>query len=266
VKGRLVVLSPHLDDAVLSLGAFIAGAVRRGTTVDVVTVLANDPASDSPAGEWDAACGFASAGTAARVRRNEDLRACRDLGAKTIWLPFGDESYDRGGDDGEIWNQVDKLIHGAAAVLVPGFPLVHSDHIWLTRLVLNNRSRPMQVGLYLEQPYATSYLMGQSRRRGNTSSLPQGIWFLAQFAATRGVRDQGRGPALPGALQGLHLVPGLWCPVRRAPRDWIAKQRAVGAYVSQRLGPLCRTRISLYEAGLGGETVMWLPRLSNVNC
>ena len=38
--GRLVVVSPHLDDAVLSLGATLAHAVESGATVEVLTVFA----------------------------------------------------------------------------------------------------------------------------------------------------------------------------------------------------------------------------------
>ncbi len=42
--GGLVVLSPHLDDAVLSLGALIAGQVRAGAPVEVWTVFTRAPA------------------------------------------------------------------------------------------------------------------------------------------------------------------------------------------------------------------------------
>ncbi|MDP9436492.1 MAG: PIG-L family deacetylase, partial [Actinomycetota bacterium] len=44
-RGRVAVVSPHLDDAVFSLGASIRGAVRRGTRVEVLTVLAGLPDS-----------------------------------------------------------------------------------------------------------------------------------------------------------------------------------------------------------------------------
>lgn len=51
-RGPLVVLSPHLDDAVLSLGATIARLSRHGRSVRVVTAFANDPTSRAPAGPW----------------------------------------------------------------------------------------------------------------------------------------------------------------------------------------------------------------------
>ncbi len=85
---RLVILSPHLDDAALSLGATIAYASEVGLAVTVLTVLAGDPDSEEPAGTWDTICGFATAGEAARVRRAEDANACEILGAEPMWLPF----------------------------------------------------------------------------------------------------------------------------------------------------------------------------------
>jgi hypothetical protein len=144
-------------------------------------------------------------------------------------------------------------------VLAPGFPLVHPDHAWLTQLLLRNFDRTVRVGLYLEQPYAVSYLMGQSRRRGNVSSLPEGIRYLVQFMLTRGRNAHGRGPSIPDGLRSALAAPLPWRAAPAGVRDRIDKQRAVGAYASQRLGPFCRTRISLYEIGLGGETVAWLP-------
>jgi LmbE family N-acetylglucosaminyl deacetylase len=99
---RVVVLSPHLDDGVFSLGAAIARTTAANGEVKVVTVFANDPASTEPPSAWDAACGFGSVGEAATVRREEDDRACRLVGAQPVWLPFADD--DHGGErvDAEI--------------------------------------------------------------------------------------------------------------------------------------------------------------------
>src|SRR5207244_2118642 len=96
----VVVISPHLDDAIFSLGAAIAQTVRSGGDVTVLTVFAGDPSSSAPAGNWDARAGFATVGEAAHARRREDERACAHVGAIPVWLPFGDEQYPRGGDSG----------------------------------------------------------------------------------------------------------------------------------------------------------------------
>ena len=71
LTGRLVVVSPHLDDAVLSLGATMASAARNGAHVTVLTVFACDPQSSAPAEWWDRAGGFRTLGEAACARREE---------------------------------------------------------------------------------------------------------------------------------------------------------------------------------------------------
>lgn len=70
---RVVVLSPHLGDAVLSLGGTLAGLARLGGLAEIVTVLAGDPGSMSPAGLWDLRTGFHTGSEAGEARREEDL-------------------------------------------------------------------------------------------------------------------------------------------------------------------------------------------------
>ena len=77
---RLSVVSPHLDDAVLSVAALIHDRAASGWDVKVVTVFGNDPMSDDPPSPWEASAGFQNAGHAARRRRDEDAVACRSLG------------------------------------------------------------------------------------------------------------------------------------------------------------------------------------------
>src|SRR5204862_73519 len=63
---RFAVVSPHLDDAILSLGAGIMGAGRAADEVSVVTVFAGDPESRAPAARWDARAGAAAAPSCGR--------------------------------------------------------------------------------------------------------------------------------------------------------------------------------------------------------
>jgi LmbE family N-acetylglucosaminyl deacetylase len=151
---RIVVISPHLDDAILSLGAAIHRAALRGASVDVLTVFAGDVGSPCCAGDWDSASGFTMAGEAAAARRREDLSACRALGARPVWLSFGDEQYPRGGDALEILAAITGQIAGAELVLVPGFPLHHQDHDWLARTLAGVDLGAEAVAAYVEQPYA----------------------------------------------------------------------------------------------------------------
>jgi LmbE family N-acetylglucosaminyl deacetylase len=152
LEGDVVVISPHADDAALSLGAAISRAARKGSRVTVLTVLAGDPRSTAPAGEWDRKCGFSTAGEAAATRRKEDAAACDRLGAHPVWLPFSDHQYERGGSDAEIRAAVIEA-GGSSLVLLPGFPLEHPDHRWLHEL-LEPAFPAERRGLYVEQPYA----------------------------------------------------------------------------------------------------------------
>ena len=75
---RIVVVSPHLDDAVLGCGRFLSA--HPGATV--VTVFAgNPPKYPEPMRMWDVQSGFAPGDDVMETRRNEDdaalaLRRC----------------------------------------------------------------------------------------------------------------------------------------------------------------------------------------------
>jgi LmbE family N-acetylglucosaminyl deacetylase len=151
---RVAVLSPHLDDAVLSLGAVLSAHVRRGGHARVVTVFAGRPGSSAPAGEWDRSAGFTVEGPAVRVRRAEDLAALGVLGVAHRHLDVPDEQYPgRSGDD-VLWELVQPTLEGAQEVLLPGFPLRNADHAAVTGLVLRRAVPSQVVRLYLEEPYA----------------------------------------------------------------------------------------------------------------
>ncbi|CAN5175422.1 hypothetical protein BH20ACT9_BH20ACT9_14190 [soil metagenome] len=250
----MAVLSPHLDDGVLSLGGTLARWANDGAAVRLVTVLANDPGSVAPAGPWDTACGFTTSGEATRARRLEDSGACAVLGAEPVWLPFGDEQYGRGADDDAIWAGVRAAIDGAGTVLLPGFPLTNPDHEWLTSLVLDRADGSPRLGLYREQPYAVSHLMGR-RRHGRSKAPATGVLDLGVFALTGRVRHDGAhrappSPARPAVKWGA-------CPLTVG--QWWAKQAAIRQYASQlgNLGASFRLRLALYELGARGEAVAW---------
>jgi len=195
----VVVLSPHLDDAVFSLGAAIARLARSGARVTVLTVFGGDPSSRVAAGEWDRETGFETAGEAAAARREEDRRACALLGAKPVWLPFVDLQYEDGATDDDLLAAVRAAAGDTDALLVPGFPLTHPDHAWIAPLVLENLEFAGRIALYAELPYA--------------------LW---------------EGPAgTPGPL--LEFVPGslAWYGVEVGVRDIFLKMRACRCYASQ---------------------------------
>jgi LmbE family N-acetylglucosaminyl deacetylase len=230
-----VVLSTHLDDAVLSVGAWIHAQVRAGHRVEVLTVLGDDPDSTEPSSPWDRRVGFRTQGEAARVRRDEDHMACELLGAMPTVFPWGDENYDRGIDDDSAWERISERLEGADTVLVPGAPLLHPDHLWLATLVTSRNPR-RGMGLYLEQPYAV--LRGLK------------VW-----------RWRWR-PQVHEKLRDVLGSDPTWTVVRTGRLERRAKQRACRAYRSQipLLGkyPPVLWRASLYETVRRGESIAWL--------
>ena len=247
----VIVVSPHLDDAVLSLGAAIASLTRSGGQVTIVTAFAGDPESERSASEWERRCGFTTAGEAARIGRLEDARACDLVGAKPIWLPF-----DRTSPEEEVAPHLSAAVEGADAVLVPGFPCRHEKHFEAAHIVLRNPPQGAKLGFYVEQPYAMWRLLGREYEVGR-----RGMNFLSVALRRRSTAAE-QSPRLHPALEELVTGTVQWTAVRRTSRDWVAKWRAILAYSSQlrafaRLMPL---GMALYEWQWGGEAVAWLPR------
>lgn len=80
---RVVVLSPHPDDAVLSCGQLLSR--HPGSTV--VTVFCATPTSyPDPPNAWSQLSGFTAADDSAAVRRDEDRRALAVLSAEAVHL------------------------------------------------------------------------------------------------------------------------------------------------------------------------------------
>jgi len=232
LTGRVVVVSPHLDDAVMSLGSTVAHAVQQGAKVEILTVFSDKPSSNAPAGPWDSQCGFSTEGEAATARREEDRRACSVLGAEPRWLDFGDECYERRGDDNDIHSAVTSAVSGADAVLIPGFPLTHADHASLSQLLLSKGINAPRVGLYAEQPYMF----------------------------TQGKTPHGSAPSAP--LKPIIGATPPWTRVRTDGVSRRAKYRAVRSYRSQLrylgLGNIGLHRMIWREATQGGEPMVWL--------
>ena len=129
LTSHVVVVSPHLDDAVLSCGQLI------GQLDDcvVLTVFAGSPGSWEIHRLWDHDfCGFAEGTDVLAARLREDDAALTSLGAGAARLSFLDEQYRDSGMEpspeevGElIAAGIDRI--GAATILMP-LGLGHNDH------------------------------------------------------------------------------------------------------------------------------------------
>jgi LmbE family N-acetylglucosaminyl deacetylase len=134
----LLVISPHLDDAVLSC----AEALGRAQRAAVVTVFAGAPPDGDMQTDWDQRSGFASAREAIAARRDEDAAALALLHAEPLWLDFLDSQY---GDTPGVEAVADALERTVSAfapdmVLLPA-GLFHSDHALTHEAALLARRR-----------------------------------------------------------------------------------------------------------------------------
>jgi len=127
---RIVVVSPHFDDAIL--GAAHLLATYPGSTV--VTVLGGrPPAYPSEPTDWDACGGFVAGDDVVARRRQEDRAAMDFVGARPVWLEFADHQYlskdlrPRPADVAPaLGSAVDAA--GATAVFLP-MGLANPDHV-----------------------------------------------------------------------------------------------------------------------------------------
>jgi LmbE family N-acetylglucosaminyl deacetylase len=230
----VVVVSPHLDDAILSLGASIAHATGKGRRVTVLTVFAGNPESELPAGGWDRRGGFATEGEAVRARRAEDDAACAVVGAAPTRLGFSEADYGGARDEEEVWGAVREAVSGAPAVLLPGFPLTNPDHALLAGACVRRGLSCRRVGLYAEQPYRL-----WERKRQSRLAVPSAV---APIGDTKWTRPAG----------GVSRV--------RTKRRAILKYRSqVPLLGLDRDHPARLDRLLVHESLARGEAIAWLP-------
>lgn len=133
----IVVVSPHLDDAVLSVGEWIAS--REGL-VTIVSVFAGEPPDDD-------------ASAVVRARRREDIAACGALGASWRHLPFLDHCFGVQANSDQIARALNLYLQSATEVLWP-LGIHHPDHRQtsdIARLAIHNHRS--DIGFYEELPY-----------------------------------------------------------------------------------------------------------------
>ncbi len=126
---RVVVISPHLDDAVLGCGALLA--TQPGSTV--ITVFSGGPSEyPDPPTPWDALCGFTAGDDVLGARKKEDTAALATVGAVAVWLDKTEHQYLDRPDWVGVSGVVDDLEAAVRAceptlVLAP-FGLANPDH------------------------------------------------------------------------------------------------------------------------------------------
>lgn len=153
-----LVISPHLDDAILSAGQFLAG--WPGTAV--LTIFAGVPPGQCLT-EFDRNSGFRSSQEAVQRRQAEDLRATATVKARAMHLDFLDGQY-RQEPDLDLDAIADR-IHaterevGACTVMGP-LGLVHPDHVKVRDAFLTAATRfdvRIPIWLYEDLPSRVLY-------------------------------------------------------------------------------------------------------------
>lgn len=129
---RIVVLSPHFDDAAMGAGQMLIR--HAGIHTAVITVLGGrPPAYPDPPSEWDALGGFQSGDDVVAARRDEDRAAMAVLAADPVWLEFADHQYLQPADrpvPEDVAPVLEEAIRGQrpTAVFVP-MGLANPDHV-----------------------------------------------------------------------------------------------------------------------------------------
>jgi LmbE family N-acetylglucosaminyl deacetylase len=174
---RIVVVSPHLDDAVLGCGAFMS--VHAGVTV--VTVFAgNPPAYPDPMRLWDVQSGFGPDDDVMEVRRGEDRAALVVLDAKPVHLDYIEHTYNAG--DKPVAPAALATGIGAAlreispTLVVAPFGLANPDHDVVHRACMLVRDDLVtNVSWWLYQDLGYHYIPGLLAARVS-SLFRRGIW------------------------------------------------------------------------------------------
>jgi LmbE family N-acetylglucosaminyl deacetylase len=131
----MIVLSPHLDDAVLSFGESLT--LDWAEPIKIVTVFAGLPPDPEVLTHYDAKCGFKTARQAREVRISEDRRALAVLGMdQPEWWGFVDHQYGVKPNSDDIAALFRPLLVDQGVVAMP-LAINHIDHEVTTNLALH---------------------------------------------------------------------------------------------------------------------------------
>ncbi len=129
VGGKLpsaaIILSPHFDDATLSLGGFMA---ENNSPAVVATFFGGKPA-ETTEGSWDKLSGFRNSEEAVTARLQENARALAQTGAHPLNLHYVDFQY-RGGRDAEAQKKLAELIEKDIGTIIESFSFVKEISVY----------------------------------------------------------------------------------------------------------------------------------------
>lgn len=213
---RRVVISPHLDDAVLSAWSAVSDP---GADVTVVTVFAGLPDPGRPTGDWEVACGVPDPRGLAVLRRAEDTAALASCGAGWAHLDHVDSAHRPPGSvHRSVVADLATRCRDADEVWLPAAIGGHPDHLAAARAGLE-AAGGRRVVMYADQPY-TAHWYPPPANGGQDDPEALRRWLAALVGASLYTpAEQPRARRLdPGALAGK----------RAALRCYITQLRGLG--------------------------------------
>lgn len=173
---RTVILSPHLDDAVLSCWHVLT----QPGDVMVINVFAGVPTDLQTPAWWDEYTGATDSGERVRERIEEDRRALALAGREPTNLDFLDDQYRKRAQPLEqIVEQVAEQLPAEAGIFAPAALTEHADHMLVRAAALELRRAGANVSLYADLPHATvhgwpAWVAGT--RTPATKDLAAAVW------------------------------------------------------------------------------------------
>ena len=284
----IVILSPHLDDAVLSLGGMIGREVAAGRIVEVVSCFTAGPPLDSISPERRVFGDYS-------MRRAEDERALAVLGARHRWLDLHERIWREPplprtngvfpthvfrtpphmGDFAElkpIRAAIGEILDSGATIYAPLAIGHHVDHVEVTLAALREvlgRGAFDRIRFY-EDPYA----LGRACRKQHfVARRRMWRWFGAPAWASprvggllRLVALVARGPKIEEYLPEADRLEWTCTPHEVSAGDETRKLAAIAEYGSQvrAFGGIERVRAFVHRGHqmLGGEPI-WACRPSS---
>lgn len=143
---RLLIVSPHLDDAAFSCGTLLA--LHPGA--QVLTVFAGIPPASRELTDWDRLCGFHDGREAMQLRREEDRCAMQLFSAQAIWLDFLDSQYREEHSESALREALVDRVKNLQPhhVFLPA-GLFHGDHVAVHRAMLQVCRRDPELSWWL---------------------------------------------------------------------------------------------------------------------
>ena len=147
---NIVVLSPHLDDAVLSCWHVLEGR----DPVTVVNVFTGSPPRGTDPPWWDRLTGARDPVQRMRERRAEDRRALARAGRSAVNLGFLDDQYGRlESPAGRLPTRIAALLERDTVIHAPAGLSRHPDHEIVRDVALDLARSGWRVALYADLPH-----------------------------------------------------------------------------------------------------------------